>query len=364
MKFKVKRVLAVFLAAVLMNGSFSLTAFAGQATTSAIAESRTYDGTTKVKITDMYFASAAEVSDEDYERLSADAEGTLSSPNAGTYNVIAEIRNIVLKERHPEIEYPGYPIYDFYSAPEVMNNIASNVIIEKALPDLSVTVADPSGMGGSEISITVKIANDFGYPEGLPTADQIRIDAVNATLKEGESLKQNGNEYTAVFVLADDAKAQEAVFSANVTADAVNYSALEEDVSATVTIMHGADYSKVDEAIAKANALNKEDYIDFSKVEAAINAVVRGKYSTEQDEVDAMAQAIEEAILKLEKKTVAVPAEPTPSAQPSGNTEETTTTAVPKTGEDDHNAALWLSLALVLSAGVAGVSLLLKKKRA
>ena len=38
-----------------------------------------------------------------------------------------------------------------------------------------------------------------------------------------------------------------------------------------------ADYTKVDAAIAKANALNKDDYKDFSGVEAAVKAVVRGK---------------------------------------------------------------------------------------
>ena len=48
-----------------------------------------------------------------------------------------------------------------------------------------------------------------------------------------------------------------------------------------------ADYTKVDEAIAKANALNKDAYTDFTAVETAINAVVRDKNITEQDEVDA-----------------------------------------------------------------------------
>ena len=64
----------------------------------------------------------------------------------------------------------------------------------------------------------------------------------------------------------------------------------------------GADYTKVDEAIAKANALNKDDYKDFTGVEAAVNAVVRGKNITEQSEVDAMAKAIEDAIAALQYK--------------------------------------------------------------
>ena len=64
----------------------------------------------------------------------------------------------------------------------------------------------------------------------------------------------------------------------------------------------GADYTKVDEAIAKANALNKDNYKDFSGVEAAVKAVVRDKNITEQSEVDAMAKAIEDAIAALEQK--------------------------------------------------------------
>lgn len=57
-----------------------------------------------------------------------------------------------------------------------------------------------------------------------------------------------------------------------------------------------ADYTKVTEAIEKANNLNKDNYKDFTEVEKAINAVVTGKNITQQDEVDAMAKAINDAI--------------------------------------------------------------------
>lgn len=63
-----------------------------------------------------------------------------------------------------------------------------------------------------------------------------------------------------------------------------------------------ADYTKVDEALAKANALNKNSYQDFSAVEKAIADVVRDKKITEQSQVDAMAKAIEDAIAALVKK--------------------------------------------------------------
>lgn len=63
-----------------------------------------------------------------------------------------------------------------------------------------------------------------------------------------------------------------------------------------------ADYTKVDAAIAKANALNKDSYQDFSAVEKAIADVVRDKNITEQSKVDAMAKAIEDAIAALVEK--------------------------------------------------------------
>ena len=71
-------------------------------------------------------------------------------------------------------------------------------------------------------------------------------------------------------------------------------------------------------AIARANKLNKEDYKDFSAVEEAINAVVRGKNIMEQSEVDAMADAINNAINSLEliEKTTE-PDEPIISNEPT-----------------------------------------------
>lgn len=85
-----------------------------------------------------------------------------------------------------------------------------------------------------------------------------------------------------------------------------------------------ADYTKVDEAIAKANALNKDAYTNFTAVETAINAVVRDKNITEQDKVDAMAKAIEDAMAALVEKPTEVPTE-TPTAAPSTSPTEAPT---------------------------------------
>lgn len=100
-----------------------------------------------------------------------------------------------------------------------------------------------------------------------------------------------------------------------------------------------ADYSQVDAAIAKADALNRDDYVDFSAVEQAVRAVVRGKGFRRQQEVDAMAAAIEAAISALEKK---------PASQP----------VCPKTG-DESPLLLWF--ALLAASAALGFTL---KKRA
>ena len=108
-----------------------------------------------------------------------------------------------------------------------------------------------------------------------------------------------------------------------------------------------ADYAKVDAAIAKANALNKNDYKDFSGVEAAVKAVVRGKNITEQSEVDKMAKTIEDAIAALEKK---------PASTKPGTSDKS-----PQTG-DTSNLALWIAL-LFISGGTAIDTTVVSRKK-
>ena len=109
-----------------------------------------------------------------------------------------------------------------------------------------------------------------------------------------------------------------------------------------------ADYTKVDAAIAKANALNKDDYKDFSGVEAAVKAVVRDKNITEQSEVNAMAKAIEDAIAALEKKPANTKEKKPASTKPG------TSDKLPQAG-DANSFALWIAL-LFVSGGTAIVT--------
>ena len=103
----------------------------------------------------------------------------------------------------------------------------------------------------------------------------------------------------------------------------------------------GADYTKVDEAIAKANALNKDNCKDFTGVEAAVNAVVRGKNITEQAEVDAMAKAIEDAINALDwKSSGGGSSSPSYSVTTPGKTENGTVTVSPRSAEKGDSVTI------------------------
>ena len=109
-----------------------------------------------------------------------------------------------------------------------------------------------------------------------------------------------------------------------------------------------ADYTNVDAAIAKANALKKDDYKDFAAVENAVKAVVRGKNITEQGAVDAMAKAIEDAIATLEKK----PDDIKPEIPDN----------LPQTG-DTSNPALWIALLFVSGSAAIGTGIVSRRKK-
>ena len=140
-----------------------------------------------------------------------------------------------------------------------------------------------------------------------------------------------------------------------------------------------ADYTKVDAALAKANALKKNDYKDFSAVENAVNAVARGKNITEQGEVDAMAKAIEDALSALQykdaDKTTPAPAAtatpapaatatpaPAATATPAPTATATPQHTIPQTG-DTSNPALLVVLMLVSGSAAIGTAVVGSKKK-
>ena len=179
----------------------------------------------------------------------------------------------------------------------------------------------------------IKWVAGIGHPTFVWDANNIPADytAVDAAIARAAAL--DSSLYTNYSAVEDSINSVDRAKSkAQQTEVDAMAKAIEDAVSALQ--YKGADYTKVDEAIAKANALNKDNYKDFTAVEAAVNAVARGKNITEQAEVDAMAKAIEDAINALDwKSSGGGSSSPSYSVTTPGKTENGTVTVSPRSAE-------------------------------
>ena len=234
----------------------------------------------------------------------------------------AELANVVIKVNGQEVANP-------------VNLEAGTYTVEVSAANCEVS--------NSNITITADTATHtqtiaMTY---LP-ADYTKVD--EAIAKANALNKDNYKDFTAV-----EAAVNSVVRDKTITEQSEVDAMAKAIEDAIVALQYkDADYTKVDEAIAKANALKKDDYKDFSGVEAAVKAVVRGKNITEQSEVDKMAKDIEAAIAALEKK----PASTKAGASDKG----------PRTG-DTSNLALWFALLFVSGGAVIGTTAVSRKKK-
>ena len=93
-----------------------------------------------------------------------------------------------------------------------------------------------------------------------------------------------------------------------------------------------ADYTEYDKAVAKANGLDKEKYVDFSRVEKELAVDVDGRNITQQEEIDLQTKAILAAIDALEEK---------PQEQPNINLEQDKTNGGTTPDKPGKNEALF-----------------------
>ena len=269
----------------------------------------------------------------------------------------------------PVLPAPKY-LVTFVVAPADMTNVVitvngepveENAELEAGIYTVTVA-ADNCETVNKEITITADRATHTQQLElRYLDADYSKVDAAIA---KAEAL--NKNEYK------DFTKVEEAVNAVvrgkNIT-EQTEVDAMAKAIEDAIAALEykDADYSKVDAAIAKAEALNKNEYKDFTKVEEAVNAVVRGKNITEQAEVDAMAKAIEDAIAALERKPAK--STPTATAKPvtvSAQAEAVKETAavssvIPQTG-DNWNKELHISLFVLSGFALAGTAVLKNRK--
>ena len=207
---------------------------------------------------------------------------------------------------------------------------------------VNAVVRDKNITEQSEVDAMAKAIEDAIAALQYKDADYTKVDA--AIAKANALNKDNYKDFTGV-----EAAVNAVTRGKNLT-EQTEVDAMAKAIEDAIAALQykDADYTKVDAAIAKANALNKNDYKDFSGVEAAVKAVVRGKNITEQSEVDKMAKAIEDAIAALEKK---------PASTKPGTSDKS-----PQTG-DTSNLALWIALLLVSGGAAIGTTVVSRKKK-
>ena len=193
----------------------------------------------------------------------------------------------------------------------------------------------------------VEWVSGIGHPTFVWDDNNIPADytAVDAAIAKANALNKNDyKDFTGV-----EAAVNAVTRGKNIT-EQTEVDAMAKAIEDAIAALQykDADYTKVDAAIAKANALNKNDYKDFSGVETAVKAVVRGKNITEQSEVDKMAKAIEDAIAALEKK---------PASTKPGTSDKS-----PLTG-NTSNLALWISLLLASGGATIATTVAGRKKK-
>ena len=207
---------------------------------------------------------------------------------------------------------------------------------------VNAVVRDKNITEQSEVDAMAKAIEDAIAALQYKDADYTKVDA--AIAKANALNKNDYKDFSGV-----EAAVNAVVRDKNITEQS-EVDAMAKAIEDAIAALQykDADYTKVDAAIAKANALNKNDYKDFSGVEAAVKAVVRGKNITEQSEVDKMAKTIEDAIAALEKKTA--------------STKPGTSDKSPQTG-DTSNLALWIALLFISGGAAIGTTVVSRKKK-
>ena len=207
---------------------------------------------------------------------------------------------------------------------------------------VNAVVRDKNITEQTEVDAMAKAIEDAIAALQYKDADYTKVDA--AIAKANALNKDNYKDFTGV-----EAAVKAVVRDKNITEQS-KVDAMAKAIEDAIAALQykDADYTKVDAAIAKANALKKDDYKDFSGVETAVKAVVRGKNITEQSEVDKMAKAIEDAIAALEKK---------PASTKPGTSDKS-----PQTG-DTSNLALWIALLFISGGAAIGTTVVSRKKK-
>lgn len=211
------------------------------------------------------------------------------------------------------------------------NELKSDAVINYNKADLdSVIAVIESGLegetGAGAEALSAQIAEIQANPESFARDGWIYTDTIQDLIHAYENIHFTADEYVDAAdkaLLRSDIEAAEnmdltlydeestAAFNKalyNAKSTAANPNATQEQVDAARTALQTAideltyrkaDYSAVETALKYVDRLKAENYLDFSAVTAAVNAVIYDLDITDQDQVDEMAKNIWDAVNAL-----------------------------------------------------------------
>ena len=252
--------------------------------------------------------------------------GSFSADN----NAGAPIDGATDKDFNP-IDYPAYPYYYCvvtstdvgYDSIEIRTSVCENTTFVSAdYSEYDKVVAQAKALDRSLYTDLTELDEALSADiSGLSNAQQNIVDEQTAKIKAAlDNLVLKPADYSRVNEQINTVPehleyyTDETVNSLNKILNGIDYglditkqdvvNSYAEQLQNAISALEykPADYTEYDKAVAKAKGLDKEKYVDFSRVEKELAVDVGGRNITQQEEVDLQTKAILAAIDALEEK--------------------------------------------------------------
>ena len=161
-----------------------------------------------------------------------DADGKLSSYNAGTYTTLSW-SNFSMFGRRASQNYDTSGVTN-------VSNVQTYVEIWKVDPELNLEIDKEKVNRGDTFTVILSIENHFNNMEGLPTSDEVIFTGSNAIAVS--EVKKEDNKYYQTFKATEDLDVQTIDIKAEVSNAATNYNPKEINLNLNLPETYNVSY--------------------------------------------------------------------------------------------------------------------------
>ena len=164
--------------------------------------------------------------------VGGDADGKLSSYNAGTYTTLSW-SNFSMFGRRASQNYDTSGVTN-------VSNVQTYVEIWKVDPELNLEIDKEKVNRGDTFTVILSIENHFNNMEGLPTSDEVIFTGSNAIA--ASEVKKEDNKYYQTFKATEDLDVQTIDIKAEVSNAATNYNPKEINLNLNLPETYNVSY--------------------------------------------------------------------------------------------------------------------------